>query len=1007
MVLFTMLSHPSVIPIHTVVKGRVRLKVETLVRSKALKFGLENHFTRHPDIRSASASATTGSLLVHYSEDLSWQQVRSMVAEFVTKWRLHMPAGSNLAPPGRPADDGPQAVQYEISPAGPAAPVPDAPWYHKDRIDVLKLLTCDRQKGLAGTLALERLRTWGPNTISELKGRSVLRMLLDQIGSAPLLLLGAQGAVAGITGSLIEAVLVLGVVAANVTVGYLIDAQVQKRILALRREVRPLAEVVRDGKRRVVAGEELVPGDLLVLKPGAYVGADSRIIRSSHLKVDESALTGESIPVDKTSLPIGEAQRSLASQSNMVFMGTLVVGGKGLAVVVTTGIHTEYGKMLALTTETFPPQTPLIEQLGRLSRKLLAAGGMIAAFVMVLRTLRGFGLLESLKIALPLGASAMPAALPTAASANLAVGIKRLKKDHVSLRQLYALETLGAVNMICFDKTGTITRGRISVLAIHAGGSRLQIRRRQFFEDVRPIDPLRIEVLRQLIQACVLCNESKIEFDADGRHTLTGSPTETALLHLALLAAADIPEIYRKRRLESVRHRGKHRRRMITVHREADGSACISVKGDPMEVAAMCRWQLRDGAAAPLTQADLLEIEIQNEQMAAGALRVLGFACKKAAPGEKIETEKDLIWLGSIGMAEPIRTGTRHMIENLHRAGIKTVMITGDQSLTAYAVARRVRLAADKDPRLMDSVQFEALKPELLEAVVRDVQVYSRVNPSQKLQIVMALQKRGYTVAMTGDGINDGPALRAADIGIAMGLGGTDVAREVADIVLDNDDIRAIRPAIGAGRAAYANLKSSFRYSLTSNMSEIILMTAASAGAAGAPLIGAQPLGINVFAEILPALALLMEPAPRGLTDLPGSDPDAPMFNTQDAGQIATESLVLAGAAMAAYGCSILRYGPGLRSAALAHESLTAARLLHVYNCRRRGKRPDTNPYLTLTTAASFALQLAPFFVPGLRRALKIAPLTPVDLAIAGANAGLALIINNRLRHRKTKARQE
>ena len=993
-------SYPSVIPLHTAVRGRARFKIEDLLRCRELKIELETTFSRQPDIRSASASTVTGNLLVHFSDHLNWKRVASMVADFISHQAFKNPGASNPGSPGQQNEHRPDVLEKESRlPATPVSAA-DMPWYQKDRIDVLKLLDCDRRKGLAGSLALERLRSRGPNTISELKGRSVLRMLMDQIGSAPLLLLSVQGAVAATTGGLIEAALVLGVVGANVTVGYLIDAQVQKRILALRHAARPMTEVIRDGKRIEVPGEELVVGDLLVLKPGTYVGADSRILRASNLKLDESALTGESIPVDKTSLPIHHIARSLADQSNMVFMGTLVVGGKGLAVVVTTGIDTEYGKMLALTTETFPPQTPLIEQLGSLSRKLLLAGGLTAAFVLGLRIWRGFSLLESLKIALPLGASAMPAALPTAASANLAVGIKRLKKDHVSIRQLYALETLGAVSMVCFDKTGTITRGRISVIAIYAGGRRLQIRRRQFFEEGHPIDPLQTEVLWQLIKTCVLCNESKIEFDAAGRHVLKGSPTETALLHLALLAAADVPKIYHKQRLESVKHRGKHRRRMVTVHREPDGSARISVKGDPMEVATMCRWQLKEGAASLLNPADLLEIEIQNERMAADALRVLGFAYKKVAPGEKIETERNLIWLGAVGMAEPIRTGTRNMIENLHRAGIETVMITGDQSLTACAVARRVRLAGAKDPRVMDSTQFEALKPELLEALVRDVQVYSRVNPSQKLQIVMALQKRGHTVAMTGDGINDGPALRAADIGIAMGLGGTDVAREVADIVLDNDDIGAIRPAVSGGRLAYANLKSAFRYCLTSNMSEIILLTAASAGAAGSPLIAAQPLGINVFSEILPALSLLMEPAPRKLTDLPASDPDAPLFNIRDAGQIAAEALVMAGAAMTAYGCGVLRYGPGFRAAALAHESLTAARLLHAYNCRRNGQRPGSNPYLALATAASLALQLLPFFIPGLRRLLKIAPLTPADLAIAGANAVLAMVVNKRLKLR-------
>jgi Ca2+-transporting ATPase len=560
---------------------------------------------------------------------------------------------------------------------------------------------------------------------------------------------------------------------------------------------------------------------------------------------------------------------------------------------------------------------------------------------------------------------------------------------------------MGAVRVICFDKTGTITRGRITVLEMYVGGRRLQIERRHFVEAGQRVDPLRTNAVRELMKACVLCNESKIEFDASGKPQLKGSPTETALLYLAMISGSDISKIYRNRRLERVKHRGKHRRRMVTVHREPDGRAFIAVKGDPMEVAAACRWQLRDGRRLPMNAAALSEIEIENEHMAALALRVLGFAYKIAAPDETFETEQDLIWLGMIGMAEPIRTGVGNLIKDLHRAGIRTVMITGDQSLTAHAVARKIRLAGSKEPKIMDSAQFEGLNPELLKAVARDVQVYSRVNPSQKLQIVMALQKRGYTVAMTGDGINDGPALRAADIGIAMGLGGTDVAREVSDIILDNDDIRAIRRAVVGGRLAYANLKSSFHYCLASNLSEIILLTAAATGTASSPLISAQPLGINVFSEILPALSLLMEPAPRKLTDLPASDPEAPMFNFTDARQITREALVLAAAAMTTYGCGMLRYGPGLRSAAMAHESLTAARLMHAYNCRRNGKHAGSNPYLMMATAASLGLQLSPYLIPGLGRLLKIAPITPIDLAIAGINAGLAMVVNSRFENRK------
>jgi Ca2+-transporting ATPase len=479
-----MLANPTVTPLHTSVRGRTRLKVPGLFHSDDLKIDLETVFIRQPKIKSAKASTLTGNLLVHHAEDLNWRQVCSMVADFLSERSLKSralptPIDSDHSGWQNGSSSNTPQIESQRSFSLVAAPN-DIPWYQRDRITALKILGCDRQKGLAGFQALQRLNDWGPNSISELKGRSALKLLSDQFSSVPLMLLGIQGAIAAMTGGLVEAALVFGVVAANVTLGYLIDNQVQKRILALRNVTRPTAEVIRDGKRLKVPGEDLVVGDLLVLMPGTYVGADSRIIKASHLKIDESALTGESIPVDKNSLPISHTERSLADQSNMAFMGTLVVGGKGLSMVVATGINTEYGKMIALTTETFPPQTPLIHQLEKLARKLMVAGSMIAAVVLGLRIWRGSGLVEALRLALPLGVSAMPAALPAAAAANLAVGIKRLKKSKVSVRQLYALETMGAVRVICFDKTGTITRGRITVLEIYVDGRRLQIKRRHF-----------------------------------------------------------------------------------------------------------------------------------------------------------------------------------------------------------------------------------------------------------------------------------------------------------------------------------------------------------------------------------------------------------------------------------------------------------------------------------------------------------------------------------------------
>ncbi len=957
-----------------------------------LKERLETILAFHDDIYKASASTITGNLLVIFHPEKLHEDIAALVHDILRN-DPNVPALHHRGNGGRKTDG------IDIKEPEKNLGISTAEdWPHLAEHEALFKLQVSADQGLNTSNAGQRLLIFGPNTLPLPKGRTRVRIFWEQFHALPLILLSVESALALVTGAAVEAAVVAGVVAVNILVGYWVDSRTQRTLIDANRKTMPAAEVIRDGRTIQVSGEALVPGDILVLNPGVYVGADSRIIAAVNLKIDESLLTGESIPVDKQSRALADRRQSLFERHNIAFMGTLVVGGHGLAVVFATGERAEYGYMQHLMIETLPPRTLMTDKLHDLSRQLLHVGAWICMAAFGLGWIRGLGMLPALRRAVAMTTAIIPAGLPSTATANLAMGIHRLAGQRVAVRKLYALETLGAVRIICFDKTGTITRGRISVLRLYAGSRQVKIRDRKFIADHKPINPLQDDALRQLVLVSVLCNESKIERKPDTHHRmmLKGSPTEKALLFMGFLAKADIFRIYRTHALKQVVHRDEIRRRMITVHLAEDGRQIVSVKGDPLEVLNMCGQQQGDAGVIPLSESDRAAIENENDDMAADGLRVLGLAYKIEHETVRLEPEADYIWIGLVGIAEPIRKGVEHLMTELHEAGIQTVMITGDQNLTATAVAGRIGLTGGRKMKTLDSSRFDSLDSRLLQALIQDVQVFSRVNPSQKLEIVRAYRKAGYTVAMTGDGINDGPALRAADIGIAMGISGTDVAREVADIILEDDDLSNLGRAVAAGRTAHYNLKKSIGYFLSSNFSETALALAAiAAGVSG------QPVRLNILADILPGLALLADrPGTDALSTLP-VDLRNPLFSGNEVRGICKASAVLAAGAMGAYVLGAIRHGNSARSVAMAMETLTAGKILHALNCRNNfsgvgDRKPSRrNRWMGMAIMSSFALQWGILLTPGLRRLTGEARLGPLDLAVVAATTGAGYLLNS------------
>jgi Ca2+-transporting ATPase len=875
-------------------------------------------------------------------------------------------------------------------------------------------------------------------------------------------LLGVAAGISVLTGGIADAIVIMGVVTINAAIGYVTESQAEKTIHSLKSLVRPSALVMREGSLKEIGAEDIVPGDILVLRPGRYVAADARLIEAHHLSIDESVLTGESMPVlktteamkirrledekDSTSQPLNflTSDIPLADRTNMVYMGTLVTGGQGIAVVVATSRFTEIGKIQTLVGEAKPPETLMERQLNRMGSQLVLIGGAVCGIVFVIGLIRGYGFLQMFKTSISLAVAAVPEGLPTVATTTLSLGIMKMRRHNVLIRHLDAVETLGSIQTICLDKTGTITMNRMSVIEVNTGMRRLKLYDGKFFvigqslleEGTVPlktdnllnyVSPYYCDELLRLIHISVLCNESEA-IKSEGEYIVNGSPTENALIYAAISSGVDIFMLREKFPLLKIQHRSESRNYMATIHNikvhgsENHNGKVIAVKGSPNEVLSMCAFYMKDGKKLPLSEEEQLTIEIENERMAGNALRVLGVAYAFIDEGiikaedEKIRGLEDkspstsqllsflssngLVWLGLVGMADPIRNGVKELIGEFHKAGIDTIMITGDQSPTAYAIGKELNLSRGEQLEILDSTHLTDIEPDVIKAMSERVHIFSRVSPAHKLQIVQALQGAGRVIAMTGDGINDGPALKAANIGVAMGRTGTDVAREVADVVLEDDNMETMIIAISQGRTIYNNIRKSVHFLLSSNLSEIMVMFTAIAGGLGQPLSAMQLLWINLMSDIAPGLALALEPPEPDVLSRPPRDPGDPIIKSSDFKRISFESAVLSAGALGAYGYGIARYGMGQRAGTMAFLSMTMGQLLHAISCRSekhsifdKEKLPP-NKYLNIALVGSFTLQAAAIGIPGLRGLLGITPVSIIDGIVIGGSAVVPLLVN-------------
>ena len=883
-------------------------------------------------------------------------------------------------------------------------------WHAQPVEDVLKHWSTS-DSGLAEAEAAARLEADGPNELEERRGKGPLRMLWEQFTETMVLILIAAAGISAFLGKGTETIAILAIVVLFAVLGFVQEYRAERAMAALRQMAAPAVRVRRDGQMREIAARELVAGDIVLLEAGNAVPGDLRLVESVQLKIQEAALTGESDPVEKAVDPVPEPDLPLGDRRSMAYLGTSVTYGRGRGVVVATGMRTELGRIAALIQDVAPQRTPLQRRLDQLARTLAGAGGLAALLVAVVGWWSGEPLADMFLTAVSVAVAVVPEGLPAVVTITLALGAQRMLRRHALIRKLPAVETLGAVTVICSDKTGTLTENRMTVTVIDAAGERLDLM--ETLRRHRPAvtaDECRLSADRDLplpIRLCLvagaLCNDAVLKADpAPGCFSAIGDPTEGALLVVAARAGM-FPE-----RLQAAAPRvaelpfDSNRKRMTTVHRLADelpeamqpfkGATYVSFTKGAADGLLELTGQVWEGERPEqLTDAWRARIRAAGESLARDGMRVLGVACRPldgpVAAADALRLERDLVFLGLIGLMDPPRAAVRPAVATCKAAGIRPVMITGDHPLTAAAIARDLGMA--ERPEAVTGDALNRMGPSDLAGIVDRASVYARVSPEDKLRIVDALRQRGQVVAMTGDGVNDAPALKKADIGVAMGITGTDVAKEAADMVLVDDNFATIVAAVEEGRVIYANLMRFIKFSLGGNLGKVLVMLAAPVFGINVALRPLQLLWLNLLTDGLMGLGLGVEPAEADAMRRPPRPPEAPVLDNAARLHIGWVGIVIA---VATLGLGAAYFDPQRPEDTTWQTMIFAAlgftQIGHALGLRASGRLSlsiKANPLMALLTLATLALQLAVIYVPFLDRFFGLTPLPLEDLGLACA----------------------
>ncbi|MDR2036451.1 MAG: calcium-translocating P-type ATPase, PMCA-type [Bacteroidales bacterium] len=807
----------------------------------------------------------------------------------------------------------------------------DLKFYRLSVEETEKELKTSLTSGLSSGEIKKRVEEYGYNEFEKKKGKTLFRKFVEQFKSFMILVLLAAAIISGVVGYLngegfADAVIILVIVILNACIGVAQEAKAEKSLEALEKMSAPHCKVIRDGQIQVIESRELVPGDLVVLETGDSIPADLRLVEAVNLKVTDAALTGESVPEEKFVYPIEQEEVALGDRDNLGFSSSSVTYGRGKGIVIATGTKTEVGKIAAMIQSVPDTKTPMQQRLDQLGKVLGIAAIAICVLIFIVGWIHGKEPLEMFMIAVSLAAAAIPEGLPAVSTIVLAVGVQRLVKKHAIVRTLPSVETLGSTSVICSDKTGTLTQNKMTVVKLYAGDNAI---------DVSPGTSSLDKKYEWMLQAFILANDAKMSREGK-TWTTTGDPTETALLDVGMKFGQAKDDLEKQMPRIAEIPFDSERKMMTTVHRKSEGELLVYTKGGLDEVLACCN-RMFDGSnrIVSLTDQDKEKIRKENEVMAGEALRVLAAAYNEINNlPDKIESsalEKELVFIGMLGMIDPPREEVKVAVDKCRSAGIKPVMITGDHKITAVAIADALGIK-EPDDQALTGLDVEKMSDKELEKNVEAIAVYARVSPEHKVRIVKAFQSKGEIVAMTGDGVNDAPALKLADIGVAMGIVGTDVSKEAADIVLADDNFATIVTAVEEGRRIYDNILKAIQFLLSTNIGEIVVLFVAVMANWATPLLPIHILWINLVTDSLPALALSVDPA----------DPDIMQRKPVDSHKnIMNRSFVIR---ILLQGCmvgvlSLTAFLIGMKSSVEVAQTMTFAvlafsQLTHIFNVR-------------------------------------------------------------------------
>ncbi|NLV37069.1 MAG: cation-translocating P-type ATPase [Clostridiaceae bacterium] len=861
--------------------------------------------------------------------------------------------------------------------------------------------------GLSEKEAKKKLLEYGPNLLAEKKKNSPLRLLLSQFTDIMVIILMVSTAISAFMGEITEAVTIITIIVLNSILGFVQEFRTEKTMEALKRLTAPAAKVMRSGRQVSIPAQQIVPGDVIVLESGDRIAADGVVLESASVQVDESLLTGESLPVDKFAVYQG-VEQGCEDKRNRVFMGTCVTSGRARVLVTATGMNTEMGGIAGMIQNIEEEETPLQKRLSKLGKVIAAGCLIICAIVAAVGVLRGEEAFSMLLSGISLAVAAVPEGLPALVTISLALGVQRMLKRNVLIRKLPAVETLGCAGVVCSDKTGTLTQNKMTVRRIFAGNRLVELKDTQrsgrfFFSGGRPIEPLKDSALRLALEIAAVCNNAGLVSEkrkqGEQKWNFIGDPTEGALMSASVRASLT-PDV-----LASLYYRideipfDSDRKCMSVVCSNKRNATFVFTKGAPDMLLKKCTCAYQSKGITALSSELKAKITKANDAMAEDALRVIALAYKEldSLAYNKDGLESGLIFVGLMGMLDPPRPETAEAVLRCRLAGIKPVMITGDHKLTAVAIAKELDIYTQGD-KVLTGAQLDQMDEKSLEEAVPEVSVYARVSPKHKLMIVRALKRAGNIVAMTGDGVNDAPAVKEADIGIAMGLAGTDVTREASSMVLLDDNFATIIAAIEEGRVIYNNIRKFIRYMLACNLGEVMTMFLGMLAGLPVPLLPIQILWINLVTDGLPAVALGFDPPEKDVMKRAPRKPDESIFSQGLAGTILFRGILIGLTTLTVY-MSVLYFTADIGLARTsAFVTLVLTQLIHVFECKSERRSIFRIPllnniYLVLAVLCSLLMTLCVVYIPPLQNIFKTVPLGTKEWLITAGLSFLAPVL--------------